>query len=804
MKYFLFVYLSAIILVGSSLNFSQDRSPSAGKVPLIESARLPNYNGDGSNLAVIAYGISSIRNATLSIPIPSGSPLDSLNSWVPPNFASSMTKGGNGRYYVTVHTPALYEFTPSDGNVTLFGNITGMIAGDLPNGISYNPANGQYYIASSLNLYSFNVTSRVATLIGPFNSGGGLMIDLAFDCDGVCYAFDLLNDNAYTINISTGSATLLGALGYDANFGQGMSIDHETGSIYLSAFNNTTFTGQLRRMNASNGSTTLIVDWGFEQIAPFAIDVSCAPDPPTLQSPSNGATGISTNPTLTWNASQGATSYGLQISLNSAFSYPSFNFDALTVTSFMIPVNLPANTTFFWRVNASNSNGTSAYSTARNFTTVTDLNLSQTISFPNKTNPKDYSVSDYKIVGLPGDSALNVSTLLSGSQGTDWEVYWDNGDDIDYIQKFNSSSPFRFSAGSAYWIIRKGNLVINQTVPAARVNASGLFEIPLHSGFNLITNPFTVPVSWDAVKTANGLVGNPILYSYSGGFGSATTMQPYTGYLFENSTSLTTLRIPYPLTGSPLPKMNDQEIWRVNVNMECNEYVDFSSSFGVSLDALESRDIYDHRKPRTIGDIPMVYFYNPDREGDYNALATDIRPEFVNEQVWNLRVNSGLRDKTKLTFSGIEDITADMKIYLIDVDRASYVDLRKNQEYEFIPAKDISDFKIIVGKSEYIDSEINNLMPKEFALGNNFPNPFNPSTTIEVSVPHTSYIRLVIYNILGQELRILFEGTAAPGRYWHVWDGKDQQGNTVPSGIYIYSVKTNDGINISKKMVLMK
>ena len=54
------------------------------------------------------------------------------------------------------------------------------------------------------------------------------MIDLCFDMNGICYAYDIGTDNGYTINISTGNANLLGPLGYDANFGQGMSYDFET------------------------------------------------------------------------------------------------------------------------------------------------------------------------------------------------------------------------------------------------------------------------------------------------------------------------------------------------------------------------------------------------------------------------------------------------------------------------------------------------------------------------------------------------------------------------------------------------
>ena len=53
--------------------------------------------------------------------------------------------------------------------------------------------------------------------------------------------------------------------------GQGMSFDYYSGTIYLSAFNNTTFTGQLRTMDPLTGMTTLITDWGYEQIAPFSL-----------------------------------------------------------------------------------------------------------------------------------------------------------------------------------------------------------------------------------------------------------------------------------------------------------------------------------------------------------------------------------------------------------------------------------------------------------------------------------------------------------------------------------------------------
>ncbi len=276
--------------------FAQDMQTSNGPIPKMKLDRAHEIVNPSQNRSTLAFGHSSIQLSTLSMPIPAGTPFTLLSPWTPPVFASSMVKTPGGQYYITeVGPPAqLFQLDPGTGAVTLVGNITGMGA-DQPNGIKYNPANSTYYIVSSANLYSFNLGSLTATLIGPFNTGG-LMIDLCFTTAGVCYAYDLGVDNAYTVNISTGAVTLLGPLGYDANFGQGMSYDNETSTIYLSAFNNATFTGQLRTMDPGTGMTTLITDWGFDQVAPFHCDTQFGPPcpigGPSNPNPPNGTTGL--------------------------------------------------------------------------------------------------------------------------------------------------------------------------------------------------------------------------------------------------------------------------------------------------------------------------------------------------------------------------------------------------------------------------------------------------------------------------------------------------------------------------------
>ena len=94
-------------------------------------------------------------------------------------------------------------------------------------------------------------------------------------------------------------------------------------------------------------------------------------------------------------------------------------------------------------------------------------------------------------------------------------------------------------------------------------------------------------------------------------------------------------------------------------------------------------------------------------------------------------------------------------------------------------------------------------LPQSFSLTQNYPNPFNPSTTIGYSVPANSHVRLTIYNIRGQTIATLVDGVKPQGRYEETWNGTNEVGSQVASGVYFYRLETNQNTE-TKKMVLLK
>ena len=97
------------------------------------------------------------------------------------------------------------------------------------------------------------------------------------------------------------------------------------------------------------------------------------------------------------------------------------------------------------------------------------------------------------------------------------------------------------------------------------------------------------------------------------------------------------------------------------------------------------------------------------------------------------------------------------------------------------------------------------IVPEKFELLQNYPNPFNPNTTITFTIPASKpkRIRLVVYDILGQEVIMLLDKEMNAGKYEVVWDGQDQQGQLVPSGIYVYRLWAGEQ-SLSRKMSLLK
>ena len=110
-------------------------------------------------------------------------------------------------------------------------------------------------------------------------------------------------------------------------------------------------------------------------------------------------------------------------------------------------------------------------------------------------------------------------------------------------------------------------------------------------------------------------------------------------------------------------------------------------------------------------------------------------------------------------------------------------------------------YKLTIGTATGVLESVTSL-PTEFALDQNYPNPFNPSTTIKFALPKDAMVSLKVYDVLGREVRTLVNERVSAGYQQVVWDGRNQFGAQVASGMYIYRITAGEFISIKKMMML--
>ena len=185
--------------------------------------------------------------------------------------ACEMVAGDPTKFYAIDHNGDAFLVDAVAATVTPLGN-TGLVNAL---GLALDYMTGEYYVCDDAdNLYKIDMNTLNTTFLGTFNYAGLVfMIGITCDGNGDLWGYDVGLNNFYSINKANGQATLVGYIGFDANFGQGLGYDQANNTVFMCAYNNTTFQAELRTVNPANGSTTLIGAIGTPGATQFS---SCA------------------------------------------------------------------------------------------------------------------------------------------------------------------------------------------------------------------------------------------------------------------------------------------------------------------------------------------------------------------------------------------------------------------------------------------------------------------------------------------------------------------------------------------------
>ena len=407
-------------------------------------------------------------------------------------------------------------------------------------------------------------------------------------------------------------------------------------------------------------------------------------------------------------------------------------------------------------------------------------------------------VTSYRLFGLPGNNNIPISSVMNGRARSDWTAFLDDGSEENYLIEFDDSDRFTFRPGAGFWILSKNDIGYQSSENAVELNSEHAYEIPLQNGWNIISNPFSIPIVWDSVRVKNNLI-DPI-WAYNGSFSQSDIFQPYQGYYFYNNYNMVRLSIPYPNSGSiskqvPLkPDLahrlkfsiieNDISLSGIVIGIT-EEYEDDIDRFSV----IAPPDDFEKATIRMKNGRMYETILNPSPEG----YTIDISVRLPKNQNFTIDVN------------GIESFTG-YTLLLVNSRMGKIIDFTDNGQFVLSSPTGKEHFRLIIGHEQYAQDALRAMLPSEVTLAQNYPNPFNPYTTIEYSIApenENQFVSLEIFNILGQNVRTLVQEHHPAGFYSVEWDARDENGNTVPSGLYIYRLQVHTNV-LTRTMLLLK
>ena len=397
---------------------------------------------------------------------------------------------------------------------------------------------------------------------------------------------------------------------------------------------------------------------------------------------------------------------------------------------------------------------------------------------------------------------------LGSYDNTRWRLFEPSG------AEFPNVSPMQ--PGTTYWIIVTDTEAIVDTGAGTSVRTDSVFETRLEPGWNYIGHPFFFNVPLFNVATR---AGQPLdIWTYEGAWmqlqaAAPDTLKPFHGYAVYNSLSeADTLLIDPDLSFAASATLASESTdasgfgWSIRILAQSRQARDVETVAAVAPGASDAWDRLDRPEPPGVGDYVSAYFAHPEWKKHTARFSTDARPEPTDGAVWLFEVTTTAGDYVHLRFEGLDDVPPAYEVWLVDDLVQVSQNLRHTDTYTLAGTIEPRALKLVVGKRPFADDELaeSREIPTRFELFANFPNPFNPSTTIRYGVPEAARVSLIVYDVLGRRIATLAghnEQTA--GYHAVVWDGRDEAGRPVASGVYFARMQAGRFVQ-TQKMILAK
>jgi len=404
------------------------------------------------------------------------------------------------------------------------------------------------------------------------------------------------------------------------------------------------------------------------------------------------------------------------------------------------------------------------------------------------------TVNNYKIISFPYTTSNNSVTSLFEELGTYSDTKWRMASYNNANGEFTEYPTFTtMMRGTGYWFLAKTPVDIKVgPVQSLLENRAALYRIQLKPGWNMIGNPYPVPIDWSDVRTLNNNPNLGEIKVYTSGFTNGDLIAAYQGgFVFVNGASDIEIKIPFvgqETEGGRKKEEFSNDIasdkWLMNLSINQGTSVYQLGGFGMHQDGLREADQFDDYNPPAFISSPEINFPHP--EHTLGSFCRDVLP-VQHEAVWSFTAQGEIGES--MTFNWNSDLgTSQKELFLVDESNLTIIDFRAVNQYTFVLGKGHS-FKIYFG--EHVREKISST---SISLLAPYPNPVSRSgkPTFKIALPDngSSYsLQVEIVNSTGASLGS-FSKTLLSGIHELTVDLNPER---ISSGMHYYRVSVNSG-----------
>lgn len=454
------------------------------------------------------------------------------------------------------------------------------------------------------------------------------------------------------------------------------------------------------------------------------------------------------------------------------------------------------------------------------------------------SSAKDFSMVSFPFQVSASDpaSAFSASNLGTLGDEADWQLYRYDPQGQKFVKATdNDFGSDQISAGKGYLLITREDKTLNSGAGTITRRTEGFVPLaPMN--WNLVANPFSIDVSWANVVQASpipaetqriGIFRNLVVLE-NGKFRfvddifdiNTFRIEPwkayfvfnpidsidasflnFTGAILDDSGPLSKKGFLKPLIAEPF----SEDEFIITIRAESKRDQDLFNLVGQLSNAADSdEDPYDRVElPPALGDYMNLVIRDL---ASGRPLSKDFRAPSKTGHYWDLEVETSYKsDLVTLTAGGLETVPPTFGVWMVDLDNGQVTVISEETRFRILAKRNaVQKFRLVIGTESFLKANLGvATVPDSYVLEQNYPNPFNPTTKLRFGLPAATRVNVTIYNSLGQKIKTVLNDERSAGYHVVRWDGRNENGAAVSSGVYFFRLKTGS-FSTTRKMMLIR